>query len=623
MEFGVFSQLANAGLALLLAVVLFVLLRRHRRSYIRQWALAWTAIGGSLLSAAVASAMAQSNATEWPRIVAAISHTALGYVGALWLLSGMYELAKGAPVPRRTRLVLELCIVVFAVAITLGTTDATWQTRLFLRVGLRDAVLGVAFLGVSAGLPAFGIWRSGLSRRVVVALLALYGLQHLHYAVIFVLWLDYSVPPPGYFEFMGMIDLVCLAAMGMGLLLWLLEVEWERATAAEQQLVRSQKLEGVGLLAGGIAHDFNNLLHVILGSVGYAGSSDGKERSDAIQSIRVAAERAADLTGQLLAFSRRRPIVPVPTNLNELIEDMGRMIRPMMTASVEWKCDPGAELAVVNVDPAQIEQVLVNLCANAKDAMPAGGRVTIATDNVQINGNSLDPVPQLPPGCYVRLSVSDTGEGMEEEVHTRAFEPFFTTKDQGKGTGLGLSSVHGIIEQHGGATQIRSEVDVGTSVDIYLPSTEHRVRPTTGPTDTDSTGGHGTILVAEDNSMVRDLTRRVLETAGYRVLGAADGNEAIRILDRELDAIDLALLDVVMPACGGREVLEHIIARKMPVAVMFLTGYGELDLPTKCLKERAITVLSKPVESSVLLRELRRSLDAHRGLAGGHQGVGA
>jgi PAS domain S-box-containing protein len=346
----------------------------------------------------------------------------------------------------------------------------------------------------------------------------------------------------------------------------------------EEQLRQAQKMEAVGQLAGGVAHDFNNLLTAIIGygEVALARAEpDGKLR-DSIQQIALAAERATGLTRQLLAFSRKQILQPKTLKLDELVSEMDPMLRRLIDADVEIVTTYRSGLGWVQADPGQLSQVLVNLVVNARDAMPAGGRITIETANVDIEGPTAS-AGDGQPGRYVLLAVSDTGEGMGEEVKARLFEPFFTTKEQGKGTGLGLATTYGIVRQSGGFITVDSEPGQGAAFRVYLPrlEVEHEDVDAAENGPAPVVRGSETVLLVEDEDIVRSLVAEILETAGYTVLGAADGHEALALAERHNGPIHLLLTDVVMPKMSGRDLAERLIAAYGETKVLYTSGYTD------------------------------------------------
>jgi PAS domain S-box-containing protein len=378
----------------------------------------------------------------------------------------------------------------------------------------------------------------------------------------------------------------------------------------EAQLRQSQKMEAVGQLAGGIAHDFNNLLLAILANAELAMTNEAEspDTLEHLQDIETAARRAADLTKQLLAFSRRQPLRPVAVDLNQLIRSLMKMLRRILPENIGVELIPGHDLALVSADASQLEQVIVNLCVNARDAMAQGGRLTIRTENVVVDSRYRESHPWTRSGRYVLLSVSDTGVGMTPEVRERAFEPFFTTKSLEQGTGLGLSTVYGIVQQHGGLIHIRSEVGQGTTFEIYL-SADDRVALDAGEEPgTAPPGGRETILLAEDEELVRRAVVQMLQRAGYRVVTASNGLEAVRLLRELSQPVHLALLDVVMPGLGGPEAWEQIRNLRPGLRVLFASGYADSGYLSR-LPPNA-EVVQKPFRVEELLGRIRRKLDA-------------
>jgi signal transduction histidine kinase/CheY-like chemotaxis protein len=381
----------------------------------------------------------------------------------------------------------------------------------------------------------------------------------------------------------------------------------------EEELRQSQKMEAVGRLAGGIAHDFNNLLTVI---TGYSQLLLGRRGSDApdrveIEEINTAGARAAALTRQLLAFSRRQVLQPKVLELNAVVGNMERMLRPLIGEDIALHTVLQPQLGRVLADPGQIEQVIMNLAVNARDAMPHGGRLTIETANVELNETYARRLLTITPGPHVLLAVSDTGCGMDAETQKRIFEPFFTTKERGKGTGLGLSTVYGIVKQSGGSIWVYSEPGRGTTFKIYLPRVEapaESVEPDTArarpPTGTE------TILLVEDEAGVRSLGRAALQVYGYTVLEATDGDEAIRICDGRRDAIHLLVTDMVMPEMDGRTLAERLTARLPRMKVLYLSGYAGGAIVENGLLNTGAAFLPKPFTPLTLARKVREVLDA-------------
>ena len=382
----------------------------------------------------------------------------------------------------------------------------------------------------------------------------------------------------------------------------------------ERQHQQLQGLESLGQLAGGVAHDFNNLLAVILNYAAFVSEDAAREASrvdlqairDDIQQIQLAAERAAGLTRQLLAFARREVVQPRALNLNDVIGGLEQLLAGTLGEHVELSTDLAAELCPVLADPGQIEQVLINLAVNGRDAMPAGGTLTIRTANTDIDGLHAGRRAGPSPGRYVTLKVSDSGTGMPREVIDRAFEPFFSTKAKGQGTGLGLglATVYGIITQAHGHVQIHSEPGIGTAFTILLPTTSQPAQEAAPGPQAAEDGNGETVLVVEDESALREATRRILARNGYRVITAANGRDAVAAASSHPGGIDLLVTDVIMPQMGGKEAAERIRALCPSVAVLFMSGYTEGILSAEGVLETGINLVEKPFTEKSLLAKL-------------------
>jgi two-component system, cell cycle sensor histidine kinase and response regulator CckA len=378
----------------------------------------------------------------------------------------------------------------------------------------------------------------------------------------------------------------------------------------EQQLRQSQKMEAIGRLAGGIAHDFNNLLTVILGysklALGRLSPSDILHEQ--MEEIRKAGQRASALTNQLLAFSRRQILRPQLLDLNSVVAEMDKMLRRLIGEPIDLLTVPDPGLGQVRADPGQIEQVIMNLAVNARDAMPLGGKLTIETLNVELAGPSGDH-PSVAPGSYVMLAISDTGDGIDENIKAQIFEPFFTTKGTGKGTGLGLSTVYGIVSQSGGQVAVHSEKGRGTSFRIYLPRVEGRLSAIESRTRREEvTGGEETILLVEDEESVRTLTRDVLRDAGYSVLEATDPDQALWLCQAHPGPIDLLVTDVIMPRLNGPALASRVSQRRPHIRVLYISGYSENERGVLA----AAAFLQKPFTPDDLRDKIRQVLDSER-----------
>jgi PAS domain S-box-containing protein len=374
----------------------------------------------------------------------------------------------------------------------------------------------------------------------------------------------------------------------------------------QEQLQRAQRLDALGRLAAGVAHDFNNFLTVILGAAQLLREDypKGDPAADLAAEIEDAGQSSAVLTQQLLAFGRRQPFHPRVMDLNRLIAGMDGLLRRLLPDNIVIDTVRGGGLGTVRVDPSQFEQVVMNLAINARDAMPAGGTLTLETANVFFDPEYVSRHSDASPGRYVMLAVSDTGCGMDHETTTQAFEPFFTTKSQERGTGLGLSTVHGIVSQNGGRVEIYSEPGEGTTVKVYLPRLEQEPEVAEPPpVEISDLHGNETVLLAEDAELLRQHVRRILEENGYRVLEAADGREALA-LGEATPEIDAVVTDLMMPLLGGMELARRLRERRPGLPVVFISGYTENGMAARGL-ERGALLVNKPFTPRDLLRALR------------------
>ena len=381
---------------------------------------------------------------------------------------------------------------------------------------------------------------------------------------------------------------------------------------SEEQLRQWQKVEAIGRLAGGVAHDFNNLLMTIKGcSELLLGEIDERDpRREEVEEIRKAAERATSLTRQLLAFGRRQVLQPQVLNLNDIVENMNKMLCRLIGEDIQLLTILGPDLWPVKVDPGQIEQVLMNLAVNGRDAMPRGGKLTIETANKELDEDYARRHVAVKPGPYVLLAVSDNGCGMDKETQSHLFEPFFTTKEQGKGTGLGLSTVYGIIKQSGGNIWAYSELRQGTSFKIYLPTVEEEVETyKTAALPPPPPGGTETILLVEDEGAVRTMISKVLQSGGYTVLEAQHGVEALRVCKKHKGPIHLMISDVIMPQMSGRELAGRLALRLPEMRVLYISGYPDNAIIHHGVLETGTAFLQKPFTLNALEYKVREVLD--------------
>jgi signal transduction histidine kinase len=392
-----------------------------------------------------------------------------------------------------------------------------------------------------------------------------------------------------------------------------LRKEMDERQKLEEQLRQAQKMEAVGLLAGGIAHDFNNLLTVINGTSEMQLRdlpAENPARAD-FEEILAAGEQAAFLVTQLLTFSRRQKFTPRIVDLSEIVLDMDRMFRRLVPANIEVVTIPAETACTVSIDPGYFQQVLANLVVNARDAMPKGGKLVIQTQNVTLSWEDVKNKPDRPPGDYGVLTVSDTGIGMTKEVLSRIFEPFFTTKERGKGTGLGLATCYGIVKQSQGSIEVESEPGQGTSFHVFLPRAQGLVQKLLRPDDSQvAPRGVETVLLVEDEALVRNFALRVLRYQGYQVIEAASGEEALHYLESNPNAaVHLLLTDIVMPGMDGRELADKLRSLKPGLKILLTSGYTEHISGVKDASGNGGAFLAKPFSPYELARKVREVLD--------------
>ncbi len=376
------------------------------------------------------------------------------------------------------------------------------------------------------------------------------------------------------------------------------------------RLRQSHKMESMGRIVGGVAHDFNNILGTMLASVDFLLDElpeNSTPRADA-ETIRAAVKRGAELTQQLLAFSRQQVLEPKVVNLNELVADAQRLLMRTIGEDVAIRVSLGEHLSAVRVDPGQIQQILLNLSVNARDAMPNGGTLAIQTKNTILQDATPMSHSIANPGQFVVLTVSDDGTGMGSSTLAQIFEPFFTTKPKGRGTGLGLSTVFGIVEQSGGHIRVASTLGHGTTFEIYLPAVNERPQAIEEVREVPLPRGNETILLAEDDETLRTLTARILTAQGYKVLEASDGVEALRVAEKHTGTLDLLTTDMVMPAMGGSDLANELTARRPGIKVLYMSGYTD-DAVGRGELQPGDAFLQKPVDPRMLARKVRQMLD--------------
>jgi signal transduction histidine kinase len=395
-----------------------------------------------------------------------------------------------------------------------------------------------------------------------------------------------------------------------------LEREVAERKLAEEQLRQAQKMEAVGKLAGGVAHDFNNLLTAITGhsELAMRRLKQDDPLYDKLEKIKKAGDRAAALTHQLLAFSRKQILQPKVLDLNQVVFEMNKMLQPLIGEDINLLTKLRPNLGMIKADPGQLEQVLMNLSVNARDAMPKGGKLTIETANVYLDEEYASRHLSITSGWYVMLAVSDTGTGMDAETQERIFDPFFTTKEVGKGTGLGLSTVYGIVKQSGGNIWVYSELGQGTTFKVYLPCVDRRAEePETAIDGNNLSVGDETVLLVEDEEMVREMAKEILEESGYQVLEAKHGHEALLIAEQYRGHIHLMLSDVVMPQMSGRELAERFAPLRKEMKVLYMSGYTDDAIVHHGVLDEGTAFIEKPFTPNALARKVRETLNTSVG----------
>ncbi len=381
----------------------------------------------------------------------------------------------------------------------------------------------------------------------------------------------------------------------------------------EEQLRQSQKMESIGLLAGGIAHDFNNLLQVINGYTGLMleEAHENSRLCRQINEVAKAGERARTLVSQMLAFSRRQIMQPCELNLSEVLQDSVRFLKRLIGEQIQIEVLLGTGEGMIYADRGMIEQIIMNLCVNARDAMPDGGTLTLATDIQSLDVAAVESFDLNGTGNYAVLSITDTGCGMSEETLGHIFEPFFTTKEVGKGTGLGLAMVYGLVRQHKGTVIVSSELGKGTTFKVFIPISEEKARSSDlNPTEEESVGGTETVLLGEDDEMVRNYTQSILERAGYQVLVTCNGEEAVACFESAQDRVDLVLLDVVMPKMGGFEASRKILEIRPEMKILFVSGYNETPIHNQFTLGDQCALIQKPFSRKDLLGKIRGIIES-------------
>jgi signal transduction histidine kinase/CheY-like chemotaxis protein len=612
------TYFAQALACALLTIMLAAFWRRYRRPYLAFWALAWAAVALFHIGAALAmSVMTRFDPASALRTSFTIAVQCLGYLQVAWMLLGTRELSSRRTITRRAHTVLILAVCALSTAIAFASLELELAPRLYLKLGLRAAFASLIF-----GYAALTVWRSrgsgdGFGKRWISIALGVYALEQFNYVALLVGGFS-PLPTELWSIYLGLFDILLHASIGLGMVAWHLDEERARAIEAagalrksEELLQRTQRMDVVGRLAGGVAHDFNNLLTGILGYVELiresSKSSDIERRY--LAGIEQSAERASSLTAQLLTFARRQVGQPCVLDLNAELRRLEPMLARILGRTVRLDLALDPDLACVRVDPAQLEQIVFNLVLNARDALSRGGSVRLITQNERLGSGTAQALG-IVPGDYVSFSIQDDGAGMDESVLAHLFEPFFTTKAVGKGSGLGLSTVYGIVTQASGAVTIESGRGKGTRVDVRLPATRERaleVEPGGSSFGQDAKGE--TVLIVEDEMELQELFTRTLERAGYRVLCAGNGSQALALSNTHTGMIQVLVTDLVMPVLGGRELARELCLRRPETRVIFVTGLASEALEKQAPPSTPTRLLKKPFTPQALVAMVRGLLD--------------
>ncbi len=607
---------AQALWAAFLACLLFWFHRSYRRHYLFDWSLSWICFALFLTGGVVVllTGGGVNNPHPYRLAISTIALTA-GYWQGVWLVSGSVAMVRGERVSRRV-LGWTLALTTLALAGFVFMTAS--ETSAFLaRVELRQLGAGVSFLLAGLIIVSNQQPLSRLGRRVMGAAFLAYGCSQI-YRLWFTLQLEGNLQGDTLLSILLLepFDLVWQVGMGLGMVIWLLNEERTRALSAseklrltQQELVQSQKMEAMGRLAGGVAHDFNNLLTVIRGHNELLASELGPDQGLAVHSreIEKAAERAARLTRQLLVFSRRQVVPSRVVDLNEVVQNSTSILQHLIGEDIQLEVLLERPLGRVKADAGQLEQVILNLAINARDAMAGDGRLLVETSNWHLRTQWNARNASLPPGQYVRVQVSDSGHGMGSETLEHIFEPFFTTKKNGRGTGLGLSVAYGIVRQCGGAIWADSELLAGTTFSICFPRVQEEESLAEAAVVEKSVCGSGTVLVVEDEAPLRRLAVSSLQKQGYRVLEAENPNEALRISRDE--KIDLLLTDVVMPGMSGEKLADRMLEQRPDLTILFMSGYPDDAVPLRDLRGNGRVFLQKPFTLEKLAFEVAQALN--------------
>lgn len=610
------THAGQAAATLILTALLARLHRSYHHGYLRDWTLSWAALTVFLTGTTAALWMAAAgNALHPARLIASLIASVAGYLQIAWLVLGARGVLGGGALPAtRTRMVLAACAVVGIVtALAFAFTPGAALERMLVRIGLRSLVAGVAFAGA-----AVIVWRADRDRgwlgpRLLSAGLGTYALEHFHYVTVVVVEYVTRGAFARYTAYLGAVDVVINFVIALGMVVWLLERERDRAVELEARAARSDKLESLGQMAGGVAHDFNNLLTGIVANSSLVAEElpQGSRAHQRVLDIHAQAQRAAGLSRQILTYAGRGGRKSEPVDLSALVGEMSQLLSSVISKGAKLQISLAPNLPATLADPDQIRQVVMNLIINASEALEGEpGVISVSTGVV----GSMQ-------GREVYVEVADTGTGMSPDVQARMFDPYFTTRTAGRG--LGLSTALGIVRSHDGSIRVQSHPGQGTTVRVTLPATSQPAlaKPEPAPA-LGRWRGSGTVLVVDDEPSVRRAAQRVLEVGGFEVVTAGDGVEAIEVFAAARNQIVAVVLDVTMPRLGGRETFQELRRLRPDVPVVVCSGYTQEKTDEWLDGETRAVFLEKPFEPAQLLGALRGLLNGVFPTTSGFSGSG-
>ena len=588
-----------------LALILLGYWRRHAASYAAHWAGAWFALAiYHAIAALILLSIGVIPSDDWRRTVLSLISVTAGLIMTAFIIIGAWEMLTASKASRRVIWASMLAAALAAAVAVLATIDSSGQMRILVRVGImRSLIGGVSFIALAATHASISSKRGLEHRGTFVVGALLYGLNLLHYFAVDVWSLLVWDIDLAYRFLMGPVDLVLQCTMGLGMVLWMLEEDRSRLKGAQEELLHSRKMEAVGQLASGIAHDFNNIMMAVSGGIEVLRAQllreakPTRETYEDLDLIENASSRASALTEKLLAFSRKGDRVAAEIDPNEAIRSAQSLLTHLLPTSITIDFDLGSDVPSVRMSPLDLQQIVMNLCINARDAMPDGGRIMVSSRLGMADGRH----------CVVE--VKDSGMGMDETVRQRLFEPFFTTKSAGEGSGLGLSTVHAAVQAAGGQIRVDSESGRGSLFSIRLPGAGAlAAAPEAPPPSAAEPAQQRTVMLCEDDEAVRRVLARLLRGRGYTVFEAASADQAEQVMRAQLGGIQALVTDLGIPGLDGADLAEQLLGENPDVKVIFCSGYTwrREELQERFGSDHVF--LAKPFPTEVLLTKLEQRL---------------